>query len=177
VPASDVDWLNAIGRISGAAAVLLDGEGRPAAADEAALRLLGCDSIEALRNAWPENARGSADEVAFGGPDARAFLARILSLGDGAGLKLALVRKAPGNGEKAPEKGAETLAFARKLGHDLRGPLNAMVLNLDLLRTYLDMDVDEAERNAKLRRYMAALNREIGRLNELLTSALDRARA
>jgi len=63
----------------------------------------------------------------------------------------------------------------RMLVHDLRGPLNSMVLNLDLLRTSLEGKDGDEELKAKRQRYIASLEREIGRLDEVLKAAVDAA--
>jgi len=69
------------------------------------------------------------------------------------------------------------VAFARKLGHDLRGPLNAMVLNLDLLETALKSTGSEEEAEGRRRRYLSALHREIERMSALVTGAVEDVKA
>ncbi len=61
--------------------------------------------------------------------------------------------------------------FLMEVVHDLRAPLNAMVINLELLKDALPDD-DDAERSAKRRRYVGVLGDEVQRLNRSLTSLL-----
>jgi hypothetical protein len=177
--ATDSAWLDAIARLTGRGALVLDAQGLPIAADQTALSRLKCGSVEGLREKWPTTAISARPSDGATAGDAKVSVPEVgdvkldtIAFSTDGRECLALLSPA-----RTSEDGDPTFMFARKLGHDLRGPLNAMVLNLDLLRTYLDMDIDEEDRNAKLRRYMQALHREIGRLNELLTAALDRARA
>ena len=52
------------------------------------------------------------------------------------------------------------------------GPLNSMVLNLDLLKTSLSGEKIDEQLAAKRTRYLGALAREIERLNQTLTAAV-----
>jgi signal transduction histidine kinase len=61
--------------------------------------------------------------------------------------------------------------FQTEAVHDLRAPLNAMVLNLELLKDALPPDED-AERQARQRRYLNVLGEEVLRLNRSLTALL-----
>ena len=62
------------------------------------------------------------------------------------------------------------------LAHELKAPLGAMALNLELLNDALntDADTDDSLRD-KRRRYAAVLREELARLNRSLVSVLDQA--
>ena len=60
--------------------------------------------------------------------------------------------------------------FYMEVVHDLKAPLNAMVINLELLKDTLH--VDDAERYGRQRRYVDVLGEEVQRLNRSLTSLL-----
>jgi len=61
--------------------------------------------------------------------------------------------------------------FLMEVVHDLRAPLNAMVINLELLKDVLPADED-VERIAKRQRYIGVLGEEVQRLNRSLTALL-----
>jgi signal transduction histidine kinase len=175
-------WLGVLARVSRSAVVLLDSAGEPVASDPSALRVLGADSLDAARALW-RGQRGVVDALraraAQGGGEAAGSL-EVAGTAGTAPVGIRIVALESG-GCLALLGGAdeERVAFVRKLGHDLRGPLNAMVLNLDLLRTVLERgsdDIDEADR-AKRARYLASLHREIGRMNELLGAAVAEVRS
>lgn len=55
--------------------------------------------------------------------------------------------------------------------HDLRAPLNGMVLNLELLKGRLEADVDVAPgAKTDYLRYVGKVQKDIGRLKELLNA-------
>jgi signal transduction histidine kinase len=57
--------------------------------------------------------------------------------------------------------------------HDLRAPLNALALNVELLRSGLARDVESSpEVREKLERYLAVLDGEIGQIDRALTTVL-----
>jgi signal transduction histidine kinase len=64
--------------------------------------------------------------------------------------------------------------FHMEVVHDLRAPLNAMVINLELLKDALPPDED-VERLARQRRYLTVLGDEVQRLNRSLSSLLTQA--
>lgn len=57
---------------------------------------------------------------------------------------------------------------ARSLAHDVRGRLNSLVLNLDLLRRAVDDGVADHDLRRRCERYLAAIEREIDKLNDRL---------
>jgi nitrogen fixation/metabolism regulation signal transduction histidine kinase len=64
----------------------------------------------------------------------------------------------------------------RRIAHDLRAPLNAMRLSLDLLRRSLDREDagDEACRALQLKQ-IERLDRQIDAMSELIANAAERA--
>jgi signal transduction histidine kinase len=60
------------------------------------------------------------------------------------------------------------------IAHDLRSPLNAMVINLEMLkRTMQENASTDPERRERRERYMGVLTQEIVKLNRFLGSVLD----
>jgi signal transduction histidine kinase len=179
----DAGWVELAGRLADCPALLLDEQGRIVAADARALDLLGAEAVAQLHDRWnadealklcrderassPLGARGELEGTSDGTP---RLSARVLRIG-GDGRSIALVGKL---GSKQVED--RYVAFARQLGHDLRGPLNSMVLNLDLLKTSLSAEEVDEQLAAKRTRYLGAIVREIERLNQTLTTAVTAAK-
>jgi signal transduction histidine kinase len=185
MPDADAAWVHLSARLAECAAVLLDAEGGLLAADPEALALLGCSDVESAKNLWRAaarqaaslcadpaagDARGVRGEIEMEGETPVRLTLRVLGLRGGEPRCLGLLAKIGSNADD------QRLAFARKLGHDLRGPLNSMVLNLDLLRTTLEREQAEAEVAARRLRYVNAIRREIDRMNQDLTTAVEEAR-
>jgi len=182
------DWLRVMARITGAGALLLDESARPVTADASGLRLLGCRTEPELTEAWSSLAPRAAEwcAAAARGQDAggvvniaidgepATVVARVVALdaADCPGAPYVVLLTAA----SASAAGESLAVFARRLGHDLRGPLNAMVLNLDLIRLSVEESDDGEEALAKRRRFLANLQREIDRLSEMLRSAVDEAK-
>jgi signal transduction histidine kinase len=60
--------------------------------------------------------------------------------------------------------------------HDLKAPLNALALNVELLRAALGREADSAPpTRAKVDRYLSVLEREIGQIDRALTTVLTQA--
>jgi signal transduction histidine kinase len=183
---ADAVWLEMTARLAECAALLLGADGRVVGAEAEALALFGCEDVAGVARLWevaaPRAAALCAEAAAHDGRGCRAEFeieadgatlglgVRVLRLGGNDGRCLALLAK-PG---RRPDD--QRVAFARKLGHDLRGPLNAMVLNLDLLRTTLERDEAEEDVVARRRRYIGAIQREIDRMNVGLAEAVTQAR-
>ena len=175
----DAGWVELAGHLADCPALLLDEQGRIVAADDRALELLGAENVAEVHDRW--NAAGALklcrDERASSPHGARGDLA---GTSDGSSLLSARVLRVSGDGRcialvgKLGSKQVEDryVAFARQLGHDLRGPLNSMVLNLDLLKTSLAGEEVEEQIAAKRTRYLGAIAREIERLNQTLTAAV-----
>jgi len=67
--------------------------------------------------------------------------------------------------------------FSSTMAHDLKGPLNTMAINLELLNQSVERAEDEAERTRdRQRRYVAALRQEMSRLNRCLDTFLGHLR-
>lgn len=184
----DAAWLALVSRLTDAGVLLLDGSGAPLAAEDRALRLLGCHSPSDLTRGWTALASGAADwcAAARSGDEAggrieiahdhetvtlHVRVIRLDAAGAGADGFVALLTPAA---EAAP--GAALTSFARRLGHDLRGPLNAMVLNLDLIRLSVEDGGTDEDSLPKRKRYLASLQREIDRMSETLTAALEQVK-
>lgn len=61
----------------------------------------------------------------------------------------------------------------RAMAHDLRSPLNAMVVNLELLTNAVESSLDDDGLVARRRRYVGVLKEEVERLNRLLQAFLS----
>ena len=66
--------------------------------------------------------------------------------------------------------------LAMNLAHEIRNPLNAAVLQLNLLRRQVDKGESDPETRAALHKRAEIVGDEIGRLNRLLTEFLELAR-
>lgn len=67
--------------------------------------------------------------------------------------------------------------FSSTMAHDLKGPLNTMAINLELLSHSVERPEDDAERTReRQRRYVAALRQEMSRLNRCLDTFLGHIR-
>src|SRR5262245_22739139 len=60
----------------------------------------------------------------------------------------------------------------RKAAHDVRGPLNTILLNLELLRESLTKE-DAPEQRPRQDRYLAVIGSEVHRLTGMLDSLFD----
>lgn len=60
--------------------------------------------------------------------------------------------------------------LAGTIGHDVKGPLNSMVINLELLQDTLSNGEDSAERQ---RAYLGVLKSEISRINQLVDTLVN----
>lgn len=179
----DPDWLDLISRLTDAGVLLLNGSGGLITADERALRLFdrsAPDLVKDWRSVAPQSAEWCAETkngddvkslIELSGESAkRSLQVRVLRLQDSSDARcVALVTE-------AVDPPAELTAFARRLGHDLRGPLNAMVLNLDLIRLSVEDTADDDATLAKRKRYLGNLQREIDRMSEALTAAVEQVK-
>jgi len=59
--------------------------------------------------------------------------------------------------------------FLRKAAHDMRGPLNTIILNLELLRESLSRESHEEQR-PRQERYLAVIGSEVQRMSAMLDS-------
>lgn len=148
-----------------------------AAAWDASERPLMRDTLATLddqpggRRVTREQPGGSA-----GGPLRFEFYA----LGEGAGPQLILVRSAASLDALQSELGLAIqmrglTRFYAAFAHDLKAPLNAMVLTLELLRLSLPPASAAGGDGEKRLRYVATLAEEIGRLDRQLRALLAHA--
>jgi len=73
-----------------------------------------------------------------------------------------------GSDEGSPVDGTPP-PFLRKAAHDMRGPMNTILLNLELLRESLSKENLEEQR-PRQERYLAVIGSEVQRLNGMLDS-------
>jgi signal transduction histidine kinase len=67
--------------------------------------------------------------------------------------------------------------FSSTMAHDLKGPLNTMAINIELLSHSVEQPEDDTERTRdRQRRYVAALRQEMSRLNRCLDTFLGHLR-
>ena len=192
--ASQADrWFGALTRVMEIGVVLLAPDQDLDFANAPACSLLGYDSCEDLRPHWPEfrrllqpaldrtcegNAAGTPLdlEVASGGRTRKlrfelylleeqaceGFLVLIKDrdMLDGLEDELALAIQMRG-----------LTRFYMEVVHDLKAPLNAMVINLELLKDTIRADGDP-QHYERQRRYIDVLGEEVLRLNRSLTSLL-----
>jgi signal transduction histidine kinase len=168
-------------------------------ANRRALELFGVDSLEALArslvaqalsDARPEPAAGEAPPV-DGGPAAGE--ARVLELPATASrgpLRLEVYRLGSGGEERLvlvnDPRLLETLEtdvrlasqlqglarIYRAAAHEIKAPLSAVMINLDLLRETLAAPDTDAETKARQQRYVSVLREELTRLNRSLAEIL-----
>lgn len=172
--------------------LLIGGDGQPRFATPVACALLGCESFADLVRRWgeirvrlrallepPESGPPSgvtrADLSGPGGEEVRSFRVAACQLGsDGAGGEVILIENADVTAALESELGLalqmRALASLHAvLAHDLKAPLNAMTLNLELLRQTLEQEGagDPARRERQLR-YIGIVHEELFRLDEQL---------
>ncbi len=172
--------------------MLLDGAGRLAAANARACALLGCADEADLKRRWP-GIRAGLDPARFahqGKPvrfitalqdllpaaPRRSLRLELHSLDAGPSPPLLVLLKERDSLDALDTRLLAALrmrneAFLRAaVSHEVRRPLNAMFITLDLLRGRLaePAAVGDDARSGSERRYAAVLGEELARLNELL---------
>jgi signal transduction histidine kinase len=90
-----------------------------------------------------------------------------------AALHTADNRPVPASGRIA-EQLKSLQSACRRAAHDLRAPLNAMTINLDLVRQIVDEDSGRHEMRRAARERIAILQGEVTRLSRMLQSLVDR---
>ncbi|MGQ0749872.1 MAG: sensor histidine kinase [Betaproteobacteria bacterium] len=185
-------WLEVLSRIMNVGMLVVGRTGSVEFASNMALELLACKDRKQLQERWPELRRllqlGSA---ASAGKQRRAsvelpqaggvrFLRLELHAPPGAtpGGCLVLLRD-----RQAADALETDLLLAsrmrslvhvyRVLAHDLKAPLNAMQLTLELLADSSAYD-DALDGAARRRRHVEVLREELARLNRILQTMLDR---
>jgi signal transduction histidine kinase len=177
-------------------AIVLEPDLGLAFANERAAELLGCREPAALARHWDEEfrARIAAMSRAAAGPagrpievdltpataDAEARLRiELYRLGaDSCEGYLALVRSAESLEALQSELGLAIqmrglTRFYAAFAHDLKAPLNAMVMTLELLKLTVQDDTADQPAHEKQLKYIGVLNEEIRRLDRQLRSLLS----
>ncbi len=173
--------------------LLLAADGALDDATPGACALFGCDDVDALRRRWTELGAGVRDTLArpgaAPGTDANRF-DLDLPLHDGthrlridvspqsadAARRIAIVRDRDQLGRAEADLRAATMLrtwsrLAAAIAHDLKGPLAAVLLHLELLRgTLADGERDDPPPREKALRYVGVMKDELARLNTSLTS-------
>ncbi len=166
--------LDALSRVLDEAIVLLDASGGLRFANDRASRLLGFKDPEDARERWSSrraaflNQAKSFDVDLGAGRSVRAFAAsaddaRLLVLRDPGALDRLEHDLMLANGMRVLE------CERRLLSHDLRAPLNAMHLSLELLVA----DLGEGAAPPSCERHIGILRGELARLERWLASMLD----
>ena len=166
--------------------VLFDASGNAEFANRRARALLDCGNLEVLHARSQEPAvreaiRAAAeslrpetvDLVVAAEPGSRPVRIDLRPAGGGRAWALLRDRRALEALESDLRLAAHARGMARVLGaaaHEVRAPLNAMVLNLELLTTLFDPSAgaDAPANVAESQRYVGIISSELKRLHELL---------
>jgi len=185
-------WLEILSRVMNVGVLIVGRSGGLEFASDMALDLLACKERRQLQERWPElrrllrlgsntssrkRARASVELPHAGG--ARCLRLEVHAPANPAtGGSLVLLRD-----RHAVDVLETDLLLAsrmrslvhvyRVLAHDLKAPLNAMQLTLELLADAGAYE-DAPEGAARRRRHVEVLREELGRLNRILQSMLDR---
>ena len=171
--------------------VLLASDGTPELATATACALLGCADLEELRREWPQLAsplrHAVAQPAGTGHPSAvdldvrddgspRRVHVEVLPEASPSGQRVALVSSAqtchPSDDDLRVATQLRTFSrLSAAIAHDLKAPLAAVLLHLELLRGTLDAAEREGQtpRERQLR-YVGVMKDELARLNRQLTS-------
>jgi two-component system sensor histidine kinase FlrB len=187
---------DALAQVMNVGVVLMGRDGRIEFANERALELFGVGDVEALRALW---ARTAPDVAALfsEAPAASGGTARSVGMeAGGRALQLEVYRQGPPSGpeylalvhDPRAQDALETdVRLASQLdglartyrtaAHEIRSPLAALMINLDLLRDSLDHGEAAGDGVRRQREaYVSVLSQELTRLNrslsELLTQSL-----
>ncbi|HET9317414.1 MAG TPA: ATP-binding protein, partial [Vicinamibacteria bacterium] len=160
-------------------------------ANARALELFGLPDVEALRAWWSASVSGLFASVGEGAPGEPRF-ASLERPGGGGPLRLEVYRQGGGDCDEYlalvhDPQVLDTLETDVRLAsqldglartyrtaaHEIRSPLSALMINLDLLRETLDVD-DAREDGVRQRRetYVSVLRDELTRLNRSLAEML-----
>jgi signal transduction histidine kinase len=180
----------ALARLVDAGVVILDRDAGPRFADAQALELLGCADAAELKSRWPV----LRAELGIAQPGAAGGVARLTTEHRARGARRSLRLEVYPLGENA-QGGYLVLLSDRRDGgmletelllanqmrslphlyrvllHDLKAPLNAMQLTLELLGDP-QASLPDAVREAKRQRYLAVLKEELMRLDRILQTVL-----
>ncbi len=170
--------LEALSRLFSAGVLLLGAEDEIRFANDAACELLDCSGADELRSRWPQL------RTRFGGTNRDVALdsGRVVRLGSAPIQPPGVGRLVVLRDKSALEAFDEELTLAsrmrsfayeqRMLSHDLRAPLNAIHLSLELLSTALSEEPC-AEQPPKWERHVAVMRSELARVQRWLETTLD----
>ena len=187
-------WLDVLSRVMNVGLLLVGSAEKLEFANALALELLGCRGLDELQRQWPEFRRLLQIEgirEATGAKPKRItvdlplesgmrFLRlEIHALQDHAChgcLVLLRDRKAGDILEidlLLASRMRSLVHVYRVMAHDLKAPLNAMQLTLELLADSVGHDAVTGESAARRHRHVEVLRQELGRLNRILQTMLD----
>lgn len=156
-------------------------------ANPRALELFGCDSLEALARSLV------APALADPGPEPGAGVRELPATGGRGPLRLEVCRMGSDGAERLvlvnDPRLLETLETDVRLAsqlqglarmyraavHEIKAPLSAVMINLDLLRETLGAPDRDAGTKARQQRYVSVLREELTRLNRSLAEILTQA--
>ncbi len=185
-------WFGALTRVMDMGVVLLASNRELEFANAPACALLGYDTSDELRRHWSEFRHLLEPGFERAAAGERGFSLDLELTTDGRTCKLRFelyrLDEPHGDGFLALIKDRDMLdaledelalaiqmrgltRFYMEVVHDLKAPLNAMVINLELLKDTL-VPADNAARYERQRRYVDVLGEEVQRLNRSLTSLL-----
>ena len=185
-------WLEILSRVMNVGVLVVGRAGGVEFASDMALDLLACKDRRQLQERWPElrrllrlrsnvspakQVRASVELPQAGGPRSlRLELHPPPNPAAGGCLVLLRDRHVVDVLETdllLASRMRSLVHVYRVLAHDLKAPLNAMQLTLELLADFSAYD-DAPEGAARRRRHVEVLREELARLNRILQSMLDR---
>src|SRR5215468_6147120 len=160
-------------------------------ANDRARELLGCQGAGTLESRWVEIAacvdaategdRGHPSQAGLklpGDEGARRLWCERYPLADPSGSVVLLCRVGGPDAVEnelglAIQMRGVSVAY-RAFAHDMRAPLNAMVMNLELLKESLQRATSSDSKSAeRQKRYVDALKADVGRLDRFLTTLVN----
>lgn len=186
-------WVQCLSTAFDSGLILLDEKGEVSLVNQVAVKLLG-KSLEELAEEWPEIhqnisrqhspelwEKGGEVEVTLPAAEGRdhRFLLDVVPV-DLEGCKGHLLQIRDSPAVQAAERDRllasqmnSTSRLYRSVAHDLRSPLNAMVVNLELLGDAVGPDASGEDLEARRQRYVRVLKEEMERLNKRLQAFLS----
>ncbi len=186
-------WVQCLSTAFDSGLILLDENGEVALVNQVAVNLLG-KRLEELAEKWPEIRQniseqhspelwklGGEAEVTLPAADGKdhRFLLEVVPV-DLEGCKGHLLQLTDGPAVQAAERDRLLASqmnsisrLYRSMAHDLRSPLNAMVVNLELLGDAVLPDASGEDLEARRRRYVRVLKEEMERLNKRVQAFLS----
>jgi len=186
-------WLDVVSRVMNVGMLLVGPAGRPEFANRLALDLLDCASDDELRRRWPELQRAlqlepvqtlsgarpkriTVDLPGQGGTRLLRLETHMLREPHCVGSLLLLRDRQAGDILETDlllaSRMRSLVHVYRVLAHDLKAPLNAMQLTLELLADADSYD-GAPDGRARRQRHVEVLREELSRLNRILQTMLD----